>query len=304
VPDDPQVTSTSTGEQVPITKTEEGKYVLRVDGKEEVLTEQELLRHAQLGRGAYRKFEEAANLRKEADGSLSGLREALLKADTGDPGAYAKVLEFMGLEEGVRGSKVKAYQQMWEASRGGSQEEEEEEEPVRPGRTVSEKKAKLGLEDLPPEIQRLASLMSDDKVMGLLNRLNEETREKDRNKVYDETWEDVASDDVLGRLVAKGGPRAEKLKDLSKVLIRGRIRDGETYNPTTRQAVVKELRRLAEEFGGGAGTPTPIPGLGFGPGLSHVETQATKKPDRIPMGQSGWEDNLVRRLAHETWKNQ
>lgn len=289
-----------------VRKTEDGKYILKVGDIEKQVTEAELFQLAQKAHGAESKFEEAARIRKESEGLAETYRRVLLAADAGDADAYAALLNAMGLPEEDKARRVAQYKQAWTSSASGAEKEAGDEEddggeeapPAREGKRGAPQRAPLALEQLPEEVQRLVQAVGNRETVELLQRLEQETRAKDRNVVYEETWKEVAKDAGLGKIVQKGGPRAEKLRRLSDTLIRGRIRDGERYGPETRESVVKELRGLAEEFGSGPPAENPFLGVGPGPGIGHLEAQSDTPPERKPITDEGYGKSVLGRLAH------
>lgn len=291
----------------PIKKNEAGQWVLKNKDQEEAVDEAKLVQLAQMGYGANKKFEETAQTRKQ-------LREDLVKADQGDVEAYARVLDMMELNDETKAEKLETYVSVWEEAYRRQAAEEEVEEPEVPARPAEGRRRmpepvrentepqKLSMEQLPESVQALVNTLGSQEAQQLLSRLATEVREKDRGRVYDETWGDVAKDEFLAKIVTKGGPRAEKLRSLAQDLIRGRIQGGDRYTPDTRASVVKQLRELAENFGVGSET-TPIPGLGTGAGINFLEAQAEKAPERVSVTDPKWSENLTKRLAHEFVRN-
>lgn len=292
-----------------VRKTEDGKYVLKFGDEERQVDEKELVRLAHLSHGAGRKFEEASQLRKDAETAAESKasekdrewRELVRKADAGDAVSYAKVLEMTVEDEAERNAKLDFYKAAWSGNKGGNNGNGNRNR--RKEEDVNEEPETLPLDKMPEEIQQLVSTLGTAKTARLLERLDSTFKEKDRNDVYDATWKDVAANEELAKIVSKGGPRAEKLRKLSDTLIKGRIRDGEQYSPKLREAVVEELRGLAKEFGTGGTSDNPLPNIGLAPSLSHIGSQAGKEPERKPITELDYSESVIRRMAHKLMRS-
>lgn len=285
----------------------EGNVVAKIDGVEVKYSPAEFERHLaelQKGESASKRFEAAARLRDEADAKKAEaeslnrkVADWLRKSDEGDPDAYEQLVKISGYTGREAEEKVARYREVWDEYK--RQAAGETEEPETQSRTLQhrsgESRKRVGFDDLDP---KLAQALQD--VVGA--RVKEEKAQK-RETVYDEMVRALDSDATLRRIVSKGGPRAERLKGLAKEKVKSRIRDGEDYdgNPTgVRQAVVKELRELVDEFGlNGTGDTTSALGLGPGPGISYAETQAEKPPTLLSLDDPNYGRSLNAKVAWE-----
>lgn len=288
-----------------IRKTEDGKYILKVKGEEREVTEEELFKMAQLAEGANKRFEQAAEFEKksgELSRTIESLKQAYLLADQGDPEAFDQFLAGIGVGESTRKQKVEAFAKFWEQLRSGSTgDEEEEEEPVT-RKTTKQDPAELPeipLDKLPKPLRQTLEALGEKRFLKLMARLDREDRESDANRIYTEVFGDLEKDKVLSKIMSdKASPRTQVLQERAKEMIRDRIRAGGEYGPELRASVVKDLADFVEKFGAGSSSPTPIPGLGIGPSLSGIDTQADKTPERVALGEDGYDDRAVQRLAH------
>jgi len=295
---------------MPVRKNATGdKYIVRAGDREVELSEEELFSRAEKGFGAESKFESAAAMVKEAEEKIKQAAadvEAryagiLQKARGGDLEAYEKVLDLMQVKGQARYDELARFSQL---QQGATEEEEdtlEEEKPRSTGRT-----ARTEAPELPPEVKGLQKLynalsqrgLSEDEIADLLVENKERSKAGRREMAYSELKADIDKDPLLGRIVKKGGTRANMLENLAKEKLRGRIRDEQRYDADIRQAVVKDLKVLAKEFGIGADPTSPITGLGDAPSLSHLETQAAEPPKPVSVIDGNYEHNVLERLAH------
>jgi len=284
--------------RIPVRKLPDGRYALTVMGQERVLTEEELFQKALLAEGAYSKFEEAAKLRKEWEQEKAQIEEGLVMLQDllkkaileGDIESTQEILKFAGISE-MEAEKLLRNANM-------TAERMEQKDTNADLRKAQMTLDEIPLEKLPPEVQKLAKILGTEEGARMLARLYESQKEEDRNRVYRELWTAVEADEKLGKIVKKGGPRAEKLREFAQELIAGRILRGEQYGPELLASVVRQLRSLAEEFGTGS-SETPIPNLGMGPGISHLVSQTDEAPKREPINSPKFEESIGRRLIHK-----
>lgn len=285
---------------MPFQLDSEGNVVAKINGEEKKYSPEEferLLAEVQKGVAASQKFEEAARMRTEAENKVAQfqqqVRDWLVAADAGDATAFARLLELQGVTGDRAAHKMRVYQQLWDEARANrnrpAEEEEDEdvgEEDDIPTPTPARRK-QVGIEDLDPSLQELIR-----SVIG-------EKHEKTRNQVFAEAIEALEKDPVLGKLMSKGGPRAEKLREFVKERVKGRIRDGEEYGPKLLQAVTKESRELVEALGAwGSDDSISVPGLGPGPSISHAESQVTTPPELKPLDDPEYGKGLLSKMAY------
>jgi len=148
-------------------------------------------------------------------------------------------------------------------------------------------------------VQKLVDALGEKRFTSLIAELDQSSREKDQNQIYNEVFTDLEKNETLGKIMAdKESPRARVLQDRAKEMIRDRIRAGGKYGPELRTSVAKDLAEFVDKFGAGSSSPTPIPGLGVGPSLSGIDAQADKKPERVPLTDDNYDERATQRLAH------
>ena len=297
----------------PLKPNDDGSYTLVIDGETKTFTPEEMASEVAKIQKQYtadKRFQQAAEEKKKAEGAVGSLKtqitELAHKADGGDAEAYREMLEIIEPDAKAREQKLAYFQEVWDQL--DQNPKDGDGGPSGPTRPQPQPQA-VAVEQLPRETQELLKLVEamggTKELAKILDRSDKEQRKADRDGIYDETWGTVANDEILGKIVTKGGPRARKLRGLSDRLIKSRIRDeGGRYGPELRAEVVKELRGLAEEFGSGTDGPTPIPGLGTGPGITLAEAQAEKAPERVPMTDPGYSANVFKRLQHRIFHSQ
>lgn len=287
---------------MPFKVNEKGEVVGVVNGQEKSWSQEQfqaLVDNAQKVEGANAKFEEAAKLRKDAEGLASSrvdqvnkqVAQYLKQADQGDVASYQKLLEIQGYSGEQLIAKLNAYQEAVEehqtAQRGGRKtgggEQQQQQAPVARG--------PIALKDLDPTLQ------------DILKTYVGEHQERQRQGIYSEGDVALAKDAGFGKIVSEGGARAEKLKAAMQRQIRSRIQDGEEYGPLLLQNAVKELKDFAGELGDW-GKPqkeslVSIPGLGPAPGAIGLDAQATTPPVVPSINDPGFSGGILRKLAHE-----
>lgn len=280
-----------------IPKTADGKYILKVKGQEVQLSEEELYQKASLAHGAHQLMEQAAQTRKEADSQRARLADVLARVDDGDADAYAELLDIRGVGKEEKAARMRRYYEVLNEAGGGEEEVEEEVKP-----TVSKTSNRGTQMELPPKLLRameLAEALGDeytpDRVKFLLDKQKESYFESERNKVFKDLDSVLESDGVVGKILSKGGSRAEIVRGLAKEKLVGRLRT-QQYSPEVRASVLDEVRTIAKEFGIGGGS-TSLPGLGASPGVSFTETQATKPPERKSTDDPDYDQNVLARMA-------
>jgi len=288
--------------------TEDGKYVLKYEGKEVPVSIEELYQKASLAEGAQRRMQEAADLRKRAEEAQRQTAQLVTAIDQGDAEAYDTLVDMMDISPVEKASRKRAYraalaEAAGERSSAGEEEEEEGEEEDVSER--SQRRPASRSQASPESIKKLqralemAEAMGDytpDQVKFLLDHQRESYFEQERRRVLDDLEKGLASDSDVGRIIEKGGSRAEAVKGLAQELLIGRLRT-QQYTPDVRAAVLGEVKRYAKELGVGGGS-TSLPGLGASPGVSISETQAHKPPERKATDDQAYTENVLARMAH------
>jgi hypothetical protein len=272
-----------------VTKTEDGRYVLKYKGETREVDEDALFQQAQKAEGAERRMQEAAETEKKAADTLNEMRKVMHGAQNGDVEAYKKYLDFMEIADVDQKVLLKQYVSGVEEPEEDPEEEPEETPKPPKGKgkkgkqTVPEDEGEIPFERLPKEMQAMYRMMEEtigsEQNQRYFQRALESERDKDKDGIYRETLEAVESDAHLGKILKKGDLHADKLKAAAKRLIRGRIRDrDEPYGSEMRQKVVKDLNEMRELFGPSASEGISPVGLPGSPQLSHLDAQAGDEP--------------------------
>ena len=287
---------------MPVEKNADGKYVLKSGDTTVTLTEDELYERASKGFGAEARFEEASRIRTEAESSLAvatqkikteyqGLLQA---ADAGDVTAYERVLDMIGV---VGADK---YERMRDFQSGGEVPAEAPPATGTGAAAVEPPQVPLpaelrGAQDLVTAMQA-QGIQTEDMVRILKNA--DKGHKKDiRDRIYSDVAAALDKDPVLGTMVSAGGPKAERLVELAKQKVRGRIFDGEKSGPDLYARVLKEVKGIVEDFGPGEES-TPPPGLGASPFATQMLSQAKEPPEAASVTGTNYASNVAERLAH------
>jgi len=310
---DPQKKDDDSGQAPTIRQDDQGNFKLVIDGAERTYTPAEMgrkLAEVQKGIAAEERFQQAANLKKT-------IVDLVKRTEEGDAEAYAGLLREMGYDAATTRAKVQAYLEACEVLDGdddGDDDGEGNDDPLGQAGNTSPRGGQAGnapsrggqAGNTPPrggrsgKSSRIRLEDLDEDLQKELREVQNHRYERLRQKIYRETEEGLAKDRKLRIILEKGGSKAGKLKELAKKAMRGRIRDGAEYGPELVKDVVAEVRGVVEEFGVGP-EPTSIPGLGFGPGIAHAETQAEKPPEPVSILDSNYRKNLAARLAHRVF---
>jgi hypothetical protein len=241
-------------------------------GERRIVTVDDLKKGYEKSSGADESFRQAADLRKQA---ARGIRLQDL-ADRGSRGELneSELTEFagmMGLSPG-------------QFMQGDASSDEEEEAPARtrspsPARAVRE-------EDLDPALR------------GRLQMAHEQAIAQRRKEIEAETFGTVDKDQILSKLVGGDADRKETVQSLVYNEVQRRVLVlGEPYGPELLARAVQTVRPVVERLSKSRGTSEQAGFYpGFGPAPSAPSAlHATKPPERVPVSDPAYEDNLTRR---------
>jgi hypothetical protein len=247
---------------------------IEVNGKKVSLTAEEMRTWAQKAYAADNKFQEAAQMKKDAQQGLR-IKELTKKLDTGLDAAemaeYAQLLEIdpATLEAELHGQPA-------------------DTKTTTPAATTSPGKP-IGMDQLDPQVQEALRFAASQNV--------EQTREKIKQSAHIA----VDKDEVLGKILGdKTVPedRKEAIRDLAFSDVQRRILAGETYGTDMVQQAVLSVRRYYKAFGiPGAQAQQPVV-LGLGPssGLP-TDVSVDKDETRVPSTEVKYEESAVRRFT-------
>lgn len=284
-------------------KNEAGKYVLKSGETTVELTEDELYARASKGFGAEQKFEEAARIRTEAEGSLAAattklqgeFQTLLQQADGGSVAAYEKMLDMIGVTGEAKFARIRQYQ-----------EDNTEAPDAAVVAAANAAAAAKGTAPVPPAIpSRVVDLATAMETQGLavddVVRILKNADKSDKTRIRDEIFADLRAtldkDAEVGKMISAGGSKAERLVELANQKVRGRIFDGERSGPELYAKVLNEVKGIMTDFGSGD-TPTTPPGLGSSPFVTAQLSQAKETPDPKSVTAGDYAENVGQRLAH------
>jgi len=276
---------------------------IRVNGKDQQVTEEQYLAFAQKGAAADEKFQEAAEQRKGAETALRLQADFDLLKETGDINAFRRIGASMGLpgdqvEEAARivyegvgpDGDPDDENQYWDKQEGTGGR------PQAGGRVdgrqlLSQVKAELeghqvGYDNLSDDV-RTALLHVEERRISEIVEKALDTDEVIR--YYMNSYEDRGK---------------EAIRQMVDEKIRGRLDDSDgQFGDGARilREVIPEVRTHLEAIGTPSRT-TPQMGLGPAPGGTGNQVYPTKPPDHVPSTETGFEDSITQTIAHHMQK--
>ena len=282
---------------------------LVTDGREEFVTQDELVRRAQKGSSADSKFQAAAAQSKEADDAIRLKADLELLAETGDVSAFRRAGAAMGLsgDEVEEAARI-VYEQMdtTPASPGQDNFDEntlyESQTPQGGQMNVNQRMAMLEA-----ELMKTKAMLTTGKTgYGDLDEsLQTVVVDVEQRRVERIIQNALDSDEVLAYYMkgydAKG---QQAIRDMIDEKVRGRLdaSDG-SFGDGTRilREVVPEVKKTLEAIG----TPnrmTPQMGFGPSPGGQGANIYPTKEPDHVSSSEAGFEEHIAEMLQHNMFK--
>ena len=240
-------------------------YTIKVDGKEETLTTEQLIERAQKGTAAEKRMQEADQIKKEAAGNaavVDAMRR--LEQEQWNETDFRLIASAAGMPIDRQNEVVADYH----AAAQRAQNAGNQQPP-----TTQHKETPVGYQNLDPTMQRVQSEVYWDLV--------------DRK-----TQDVIANDEVLSKLT---GDKAEKVQALVREKVRTRSGNS-TVRPEVITRSVEEVRGLVNDLGTNQDGSLP-PGVGKAPSVDR-KIGNTEPPKRVSMGDAGWDENFVERLQH------
>lgn len=249
-------------EQTTTEETQPTKFKIEVDGAEEELTAEEVVKFAQLGKASTKRFQEASELRKSAESDRQFAEDMKKVFESNDVEALTRAAPRLGLSKQQVDDIVARAKGNAETGEETETEVETETTPTKKGKqdgptaeqilkAIEQKKTRAS--DLDPELQAtlgvLLEPLIEQNIRAVLDK-NERTRTimskgtaKQKERLLAQTREAIR-------------PKVKSVKDLS--------------NPEIQAAAAKEVVTWVEDIGMQVGSAT-APGLGNSFRTPHAE---------------------------------
>lgn len=257
-------------------------YTVTVNGRQEQWSLDKVLAEAQQGAAGREKFQEAANIRKEAAKALA-LQEDMEAAFEGDADAFRR----LGASMGVPGDKV---EELIESAFGDGDDDDDDDEDVidsyyqessRTGKS-SNPNSPVDYSRLSPDIQRVLR----EAETARINKIVDSALDKDEVVSYN-----------MSRYTPEGRAAIRRFVDDK---IRGRLNqfNGDFGDGTRILAeVLPEIREHLQALD--IPSQRTRTGLGHAPGGGDTEVYPKKLPDHVPSSEGdAYEQNILETLAY------
>jgi len=256
-------------------------YTLNIDGESKVVTLEEMKTLATKAGGADKRFQEASEMKKQAE---KGLKIGNLIDSMADNPTDEQAKE-LALHLGIDPGEFMAYLNENETPQGG-------DKGNKPAEAVRVSK------------QDIIDAMGFDPEKAKVTLERSETRQIEDAKKNLREISDLAvdKDEIFGKMIIgdKRDDRMSIIKDEVAEDVLRKIQDGVPYGAELVAGCVQKIRAKYTKFGIPS-TPDQFPivlGMGPGGGLS-AEIQADKPIERVAAGKDGDEDNLVSRYLQK-----
>jgi hypothetical protein len=264
------------------------QFELTVDGEKKVVTIDEMRDLAQKSAGADKRFQEASELRKQAE---DGLRMKTLVdrlSDGSHTPTSAEITELAGMI-GVDPAEFAEY----------LASEEEDAAPAK-GKSNPAEGLKLTKEQI---IEALGFDPAEAK--AVLDYSHQRHVEDARKQIRDFSDQAVDKDEIFGKMIVgeNGKDRSVAIKDMVAEDVLRRIQDGNPFGADLVAASIQKVRAHLTKFGI-PGNPSQYPvtlGLGPGGGLP-AEVQSETPIKRVSAAQDTDDSNFVARAMQRALK--
>lgn len=269
------------GEPNPVDPPKDTTYELKIDGQTRSVTLDEMKDLAMKSGGADKRFQDASELKKEAENGLriASLVDSLNKSENFSEPEARELAALLGIDgnEFVEES-LKA------------KDEFTEDTP----RTTT--KGKLSKDDLAAGLKELG--LDPATVKGILDYSHQRHIDAARSEIRKISDGAVDKDEVFAKMIVgeKGEDRLAVIKELVAEDILRKIQDGVPFGADMVAASAQKVRAHLTKFGI-PGKPAQYPvvlGLGPGAGLP-AEVQAEEPIKRISAAEDGDEQNIIAR---------
>lgn len=259
-------------------------YQVVVNGKKEDWTLDKLVAEAQISAAGREKFQEAAEVRKEASKALAIQEDLEMVFKDGDIDAFRR----LGAQYGVPGDEVEEIAARTFGTQEGEDDDDEDvvnsylkEEAASTARTRSRSEEPVDYSKLSPDVQRVLREAEKTRIDGIVKS----ALDKDETIAYNmeaQTPEgrrairDYVDEKIRGRLDSFNGDFGDGSRILAEVL----------------PEIKSHLQALGTP---GKRTHT---GLGQAPGGGDTEVYPTKLPDHVPSTEGdAFEQNVLETMA-------
>lgn len=254
-------------------------YQLVVDGQPVVLTLKEMMDRASEASGAQKKFQEAAELRKNSE---KGLRiiELTQKVRSNPTPALTEVQELIGLMGGNPNDPETLAALGFETPKGNP--------PTSSAQNQPQGRQPVRLEDMDPSVQ------------AALRAAEEAELARIRETVETTTKKGIDNDPVIAKMLIEIPDEQRDqirtmLYDIAIDSVRGDVMAGQPFTPQMVQGKAQRLRAMLQTLG--VGTPKmPLPGTGPASGMGGANAMIPDKPiERKPASDPNYVQNTVQR---------
>ena len=252
-------------------------FTIKVDGTERTVTADEMRQLAEKSAGADKKFQEAAELRKQV-GDAARLKELVERADNDDDEAFASAMRILGRPEDQIQEGIKFRQQVRAQRAAGSKGDDDDKET-------------------PPA---LTAQQQEDIKLG-----REAAVKQKKQEIQAEIEKTLDTDAVLGENMKSNQGIRPTVVSLAWKLVTAGVASGRQYGPELLGEVAQEIRAFVKSLApaGGSGKPEADSlmamlekqGIGLGPHDKATldAVKANKVPGRVSMTDPSYDENLA-----------
>ena len=262
-------------------------YSITVGGEKQEVTLEELQSLATKAAGADKKFEEAAQIRKdsEAGAKLMEMFSTIKSSDEApDENVYKELLRTIGYKD----TEIPDYETVFN-KKGGTPVDKDDKKP---DATVD----KVTLEGLAPEVREVIEAARESKLQDV------------REKIFKNTEKGVDKDKILGKMIIDT-PTAEKsavqeaLYDMAKKEVQRRILGNEPFSSELITSVLQGIRGKIKVLGMPTKSAGRPPMVGSGPSTDYSPEVIADKPiERVDSEDAVYIDNVVKRALQRQYK--
>ncbi len=259
-------------------KPAEAQFTLKVDGVERTVTRQEVIDLAQKADGADAKFQEAAQIRKDA---LHGARIGALFTEAGNGGLSAKEASELGGLIGLDTADMEKF--MVKAGKPLKKDES----PAGPGK-------KIAMMDLPEEAQRAVTAARKAEYKEAIRVITEDCKNL------------VDKDEIIVKLIDSTTVASDvpsKMAEATNMVfddVQRRMLSGEQYGPELVAISVQSIRARLQKFGTPAkALEQPNIPLMMGlpqPSVLPAAVQAKEPIKRVGIEDDKYDENFLHRF--------
>jgi len=263
-------------------------YDVTVDGKTVSMTLEELQAAASKSAGADARFDEAAQIRKNAEQGanfLALINEIKDSKDGVSKDQFLRLFRSAGYSE----EDIPNYEETIK-SKGVTKVAKED-------KNIVDVNKKVTMENL------------DDDTKAILTAAKEANFKKVREEIYNKVEKSVDKDEILAKLIdSKTDADRTKVRstlcDMTKSEVQRRILANEPFSDEMIQSVLQGIRHQVDMLGTPAKAITQIPVVGFGPTPeSSAKIIADKPIERVNSDDPDYIDNVVERHLQKQYKS-